>query len=63
VLFDEANATSGKRGKVKDAHDRCANVEIGYLAQRLDAYAGMAIVTANVGRIFDAAFIHQPSPA
>ena len=33
LFFDEADALFGKRSEVKDAHDRYANIEIGYLLQ------------------------------
>jgi len=32
LLFDEADALFGKRSEVKDAHDRYANQEVGYVA-------------------------------
>src|SRR5688572_29199827 len=34
LFFDEADALFGKRTEVKDAHDRYANLEVGYLLQR-----------------------------
>jgi len=37
LFFDEADALFGKRTEVKDAHDRYANLEVGYLLQRADA--------------------------
>ena len=39
VLFDEADALFGQRTRVRDAHDRYANIEIDYLLQRLDTSA------------------------
>ena len=39
-LFDEADTLSGKRGKVKDARDRYANMEANYLLQRLEDLPG-----------------------
>jgi SpoVK/Ycf46/Vps4 family AAA+-type ATPase len=35
LFFDEADALFGKRSEVKDAHDRYANIETGYLLQKL----------------------------
>ncbi|HWO66296.1 MAG TPA: ATP-binding protein, partial [Umezawaea sp.] len=35
LLFDEADALFGKRGEVKHGTDRYANLEVGYLLQRL----------------------------
>ena len=40
LLFDEADALFGRRSEVKDAHDRYANIEVGYLLQRLETYDG-----------------------
>jgi SpoVK/Ycf46/Vps4 family AAA+-type ATPase len=47
LFFDEADALFGKRGEVKDAHDRYANIEIGYLLQRLEHFNGLAILASN----------------
>lgn len=47
LLFDEADALFGKRSEVKDSHDRYANVETGYLLERLEAYKGIWILTSN----------------
>ena len=48
LLFDEADALFGKRSEVKDSHDRYANIEVGYLLQRMEAYRGLAILTTNL---------------
>jgi len=37
LLFDETDALFGKRRKVRDSHDRYANIEVSYLLQRLEA--------------------------
>ena len=47
LLFDEADALLGKRSEVKDAHDRYANVEIGYVLRRIEPFEGLAILTSN----------------
>ena len=47
LFFDQADALFGKRGEVKDAHDRYANIEIGYLLQRLESFNGLAILATN----------------
>jgi SpoVK/Ycf46/Vps4 family AAA+-type ATPase len=47
LLFDEADALLGKRSEVRDAHDRYANVEIGYLLRWLEPFEGLAILTSN----------------
>ena len=56
LLFDEADALFGKRGEVKDSHDRYANIEVGYLLQRMEAYQGLAILTTNLKSSMDKAF-------
>jgi hypothetical protein len=59
LLFDEADALFGKRSEVKDSHDRYANIEIGYLLQRMEAYRGLAILTTNMRGALDAAFLRR----
>jgi hypothetical protein len=56
LLFDEADALFGKRGDVKDSHDRYANIEVSYLLQRMEAYQGLAILTTNLKSAMDKAF-------
>jgi len=56
LLFDEADALFGKRGEVRDSHDRYANIEVGYLLQRMEAYQGLAILTTNLKSSLDRAF-------
>ncbi len=69
LLFDEADALFGRRSEVKDAHDRYANIEVGYLLQRLESYEGIAVLTTNLQGNMDAAFVrrlrfilHFPAP-
>lgn len=59
LLFDEADALFGKRSEVKDSHDRFANIEIGYLLQRMEAYRGLAILTTNLRSALDSAFLRR----
>jgi hypothetical protein len=59
LLFDEADALFGKRTQVKDAHDRYANVEVGYLLQRLEEFEGVGILTTNLRNNLDAAFVRR----
>lgn len=47
LFFDEADALFGKRSEVKESHDRYANIEIGYLLQRLESFNGLAILATN----------------
>ncbi|MBI2782342.1 MAG: ATP-binding protein [Chloroflexi bacterium] len=59
LLFDEADALFGKRSEVKDARDRYANVEVAYLLQRMESFAGLAILTTNLRANVDEAFIRR----
>jgi len=59
LLFDEADALFGKRSEVKDSHDRYANIEVGYLLQRMEAYRGLAILTTNMKDSVDPAFLRR----
>lgn len=59
LLFDEADALFGKRSDVKDSHDRHANMEVSYLLQRMESYQGLAILTTNLKRSIDQAFLRR----
>jgi hypothetical protein len=59
LLFDEADALFGKRSEVKDAHDRYANIEVAYLLQRMEAYAGGIILATNLRSNVDDAFLRR----
>jgi SpoVK/Ycf46/Vps4 family AAA+-type ATPase len=59
LLFDEADALFGKRSEVRDSHDRYANIEVGYLLQRMEAYRGLAILTTNMKQVLDPAFTRR----
>jgi DNA polymerase III delta prime subunit len=59
LFFDEADAIFGKRSEVKDAHDRYANIEVGYLLQRMETYDGVVILATNLRSNLDDAFIRR----
>jgi SpoVK/Ycf46/Vps4 family AAA+-type ATPase len=59
LLFDEADALFGKRGEVRDSHDRYANMEVSYLLQAMESYRGLAILTTNMRGALDAAFLRR----
>jgi hypothetical protein len=59
LLFDEADALFGKRSEVKDSHDRYANIEVSYLLQRMEAYHGLAVLTTNLSKALDTAFLRR----
>ena len=47
LFFDEADALFGKRTKIKDSHDRYANIEVNYLLQKIEKHRGIVILTTN----------------
>ncbi|MFI6692840.1 ATP-binding protein [Streptomyces sp. NPDC050433] len=59
LLFDEADALFGRRSEVKDSHDRYANLEVSYLLMRMEAYRGLAILTTNMKKALDPAFMRR----
>jgi SpoVK/Ycf46/Vps4 family AAA+-type ATPase len=59
LLFDEADALFGKRSEVKDSHDRYANIEVSYLLMRMESYRGLAILTTNMRKALDTAFLRR----
>ncbi len=59
IFFDEADALFGKRSEVKDAHDRYANIEIGYLLQKMEEYDGVVILATNLSKNIDDAFLRR----
>ena len=69
LFFDEADALFGKRGEVKHGMDRYANLEVGFLLQRLEQSDALVILASNLKENLDKAFtrrfhyiIHFPRP-
>jgi Cdc6-like AAA superfamily ATPase len=56
LLFDEADALFAKRTEVKSSTDRYANLEVGYLLQRMERFDGLVILTTNHESSIDEAF-------
>ena len=59
LFFDEADALFGKRSEVKDAHDRYANIETGYLLQKMEEYDGIVVLATNLRQNLDEAFLRR----
>lgn len=59
LLFDEADALFGKRSEVKDSHDRFGNQQVSYLLQRMESYRGLAVMTSNMKKAIDPAFMRR----
>jgi hypothetical protein len=69
LFFDEADALFAKRGEVRHGTDRYANLEVGYLLQRLERFAGLVVLATNLRDNLDDAFtrrfnmiLHFPRP-
>ncbi|MCW3494225.1 ATP-binding protein [Microbacterium sp. SSM24] len=61
LLFDEADALFGRRGDVREAKDRWANVEVAFLLQRIEEHDGVTVLTTNVSHHLDEAFARRMS--
>lgn len=59
LFFDEADSLFGKRTEIKDAHDRYANIEVNYLLQRVEQYEGVVILSTNLQKNLDDAFLRR----
>ncbi len=59
LFFDEADSLFGRRSEVNDAHDRYANIEVGYLLQRIETYDGIVLMATNLGANLDEAFTRR----
>jgi hypothetical protein len=59
LFFDEADAVFGQRSEVKDAHDRYANIEVGFLLQRMESFGGILILATNLRAHLDPAFLRR----
>lgn len=56
LLFDEADSLFGKRGEIKEARDRYANMEVSHLLSRIERHHGPCIMTSNLQKQIDSAF-------
>lgn len=61
LLFDEADALFAKRSEVKGSNDRYANLEVGFLLQRIEAFTGLCFLTTNMVQSIDPAFVRRMS--
>ena len=48
-----------RRSEVKDSHDRYANIEVGYLLQKMEEYDGVVILATNLRKNLDDAFVRR----
>ena len=59
LFFDEADSLFGKRSEVRDSHDRYANIQVGYLLQKMEEFPGMTILATNLSENIDEAFLRR----
>ncbi len=59
LLFDEADSLFGKRGEVKEARDRYANMEVSHLLSRVELHRGPCILTSNLRQHLDPSFARR----
>ena len=59
LQFDEVDALMSKRGEVKEARDRYANMEVSYLLARIEEHRGPCILTTNLRQQIDKAFARR----
>jgi hypothetical protein len=59
ILFDEVDAVMGRRGEVREARDRYANMEVSYLLARIENHRGPCILTTNLRQQIDRAFFRR----
>ncbi len=56
LFFDEADALFAQRTSVRSSHDRYANLETGFLLQRIEDHDGIVILATNLENNLDPAF-------
>jgi len=59
LQFDEADSLFGKRGEVKEARDRYANMGVSHLLSRIESHRGPCILTTNLRKHLDPAFARR----
>jgi hypothetical protein len=59
LQFDEADSLFSKRGEVREARDRYANMEVSHLLARIESHQGPVILTTNLRKQLDPAFARR----
>jgi SpoVK/Ycf46/Vps4 family AAA+-type ATPase len=59
LLLDEADALFAKRTQSRDANDRDANLQTGYLLQRIEDFPGIVILASSMRGHLDEAFARR----
>lgn len=59
LQFDEVDSIMGKRGDLREARDRYANMEVSHLLARIEQHRGPCILTTNLRDHLDSAFYRR----
>ena len=59
LFFDEGDALFSQRTDVESSNDRNANLEVGYLLQRIEEHHGLVILATNLRSSIDEAFLRR----
>lgn len=59
LFFDEADSLFSTRTEVSNANDRFANLEVGFLLQRIERHDGLVILATNLQTAIDEAFLRR----
>ncbi len=59
LFFDEADVLFGRRTEVRGAHDRYANIDTGYLLQRIEQYPGLVILATSNKKNLDQTLLRR----
>lgn len=59
LLFDEADALFARRTEVADSNSRYANLETAYLLARMERFQGLTVLSTNLRRNVDSAFLRR----
>lgn len=59
LQFDEVDSIMGKRGDLREARDRYANMEVSHLLSRIEQHRGPCILTTNLREQLDSAFYRR----
>ncbi len=59
LFFDEADSLFSQRTEVANSNDRFANLEVGYLLQRIETHDGLVILATNLRQSIDEAFLRR----
>ncbi len=59
LQIDEADGLMGRRGEVSEARDRYANLEVSHMLSRFERHDGPVVLTSNLRRNIDTAFVRR----